>query len=328
MIGLGDIQDAAVRIAPYIRKTPCLPVSNVREPITEAELWLKLESLQPTGSFKARGATNLLLTTPAAALRNGIVTASGGNHGLAAARAAAIAGVPATIFVPETAAREKVEKIRRWGANVRIEGALWDATNQKAQAFAAAHAAAYFHPFADPAVVAGQGTIGLEILDALPEIDSVLVAIGGGGLISGMSVALKALKPSLRIIGIEPEGSPTLAASLAAKRVVSLTSVTTKVATMACGRTDERVFALVQEHVDEIVLISDEDMLAAARWLWFEFGIAADLSGAAGVAALRSGKLVLPKDSRACTLICGAGQDGLAPAFPASPEPPRVSRER
>jgi threonine dehydratase len=127
-------------------------------------------------------------------------------------------------------------------------------------------------------------------------------------------VALKALKPTIRIIGIEPEGSPTLAASLAAKQVVSLTSVTTKVATMACGRTDERIFALVREHVDEIVLISDEDMLAAARWLWFEFGIAADLNGAAGVAALRSGKLALPKGARACTLICGAGQDGIAPA--------------
>jgi threonine dehydratase len=327
MIALGDVQDAAVRIAAYVRKAPCVPVSAIREPFTEAELWLKLESLQPIGSFKARGATNLLLTTPATTLQNGIVTASGGNHGLATARAAAIAGVQATIFVPETAAPDKVEKIRRWGATVRIEGAIWDATNQKAQAFAAARAAAYFHPFADPAVVAGQGTIGLEILGALPEIDFVLVAIGGG-LISGMSVALKALKPTIRIIGIEPEGSPTLAASLAAKRVVSLPAVTTKVATMACGLTDERIFALVREHVDEIVLISDEDMLAAARWLWSEFGIAADLSGAAGVAALRSGKLALPKGSRACTLICGAGQDGIAPANSASLEPNRVAPAR
>src|SRR6202040_2025588 len=144
----GDVQDAAVRIAAYIRKTPCVPASAIREPITEAERWLKLESLQPTGLFKARGATNLLLTTPATPLQNGIVTASGGNHGLATARAAAIAGIQATIFVPETAAPDKVEKIRRWGATVRIEGAIWDATNQKARAFAAERAAAYFHPFA------------------------------------------------------------------------------------------------------------------------------------------------------------------------------------
>jgi threonine dehydratase len=326
MIGLHHVQDAAVRIAPYIRRTPCFAISATRDRCTEADLWLKLESLQPTGSFKARGATNLLLTTPRTALNKGIVTASGGNHGLATARAAAIAGVEATIFVPKTAAPDKVEKIRQWGATVRIEGALWDTTNQLAQSFAVESGAAYFHPFADPAVVAGQGTIGLEILDALPDVDIVIVAIGGGGLISGMSVALKALKPTIRIIGIEPEGSPTLSASLAAKRVVSLPAVTTRVATMACGRTDERIFAKVREHVDEIVLISDEDMLAAARWLWFEFGIASDLSGAAGVAALRSNKLVLPKGSKACTLICGAGQDGIAGSDPASAAAPQIAQ--
>ncbi|MGA2793424.1 MAG: pyridoxal-phosphate dependent enzyme [Roseiarcus sp.] len=328
MIGLGDVQDAAARIAPYIRQTPFFHVSATREPFTETDLWLKLESLQPTGSFKARGAANRLLTTSREALQNGIVTASGGNHGLATARAAAIAGVQATVFVPESVAPAKVEKLRQWGATVRIEGAIWDVTNQIARAFAAERGASYFHPFADPAVVAGQGTIGLELLEALPEIDVVLVAIGGGGLIAGISVALKALKPAIRIIGIEPEGSPTLSASLAAKRVVSLPSVTTQVATMACGRTDERIFALVRELVDEIVLISDADMLAAARWLWFEFGIAADLSGAAGVAALRSGKLVLPKGSRTCTLICGAGQDGISSVGPANLEMDRGLRSR
>jgi threonine dehydratase len=325
MIGLQDVQDAAIRIAPYIRQTPCLPVSATRERCTEADLWLKLESLQPTGSFKARGAANLLLTTPRAALANGIVTASGGNHGLATARAAALAGVEATIFVPKTAAPDKIEKLRRWGASVRIEGALWDATNRSAQQFADERGAVYFHPFADPAVVAGQGTIGLEILDALPEVDTVFVAIGGGGLISGVSLALKALKPTIRVIGIEPEGAPTLSASLAAGRVVTLPSVTTRVATMACGRTDERIFETVRDHVDEVVLISDEDMLAAARWLWFEFGIASDLSGAAGVAALLTNKLVLPKGSKACTLICGSGRDGIAGPDPRSAASPHIA---
>ncbi len=311
MIDLQDVKDAAARIEPYIRRTPCFQASAMREPVTKADLWLKLECLQPTGSFKMRGAANRLLTTHKQTLRNGIVTASGGNHGLATARAAAIAGVDATIFVPETVSLAKIEKLKRWGAAVRIEGGVWDVTNRLAQDFAEQSHASFFHPFADPAVVAGQGTIGLELVASLPRLDTVLVAIGGGGLISGMAVALKALRPTIRVIGIEPEGSPTLSASLAAKRVVALSSVTTKVATMACGRTDERVFALVQRHVDDIVLISDEDMLAGSRWLWFEFGIAADLSGAAGVAALRSGKLKLPGGSTACTLICGAGEDGI-----------------
>ena len=316
MIDLGDIRDAAARIRPYIRRTPLFHASATRDALTEADLWLKLESLQPTGSFKARGATNRLLTTPKAELANGIVTASGGNHGLATARAAAIAGVRATVFVPETVSPAKVEKLKQWGATVRVEGAIWDISNKNALAFAAETGAAYFHPFADAAVVAGQGTIGLELFEAMPDIDTVLVAIGGGGLVSGISVALKALNPGIRIIGVEPEGSPTLNASLAAGEVVTLPKLTTRVATMACGRTDERIFDIIRRQVDEIILISDEDMLEAARWLWFEFGIAADLSGAAGVAALRSRKLVLAKDTRACTLICGAGQEGLAPAIP------------
>jgi threonine dehydratase len=313
VIGLQDIRDAAARIAPYIRRTPLFQATATRERVTDADLFLKLEYLQPTGSFKARGATNRLLTTPKQALQNGIVTASGGNHGLATARAAAIAGASATIFVPQTASPAKVDKLKQWGADVRIEGAIWDEADRLAQDFAARREASFFHPFEDPAIVAGQGTIGLELAESLPELDAVLVAIGGGGLIAGISVALKALKPTTRIIGIEPEGSPTLSAALAAGRVITLPSVTTGVATMACARTGERVFALAQRHVGEIVLVSDEDMLAASRWLWFEFGIAADLSGAAGVAALRSGRLKLPKGSKACTLICGAGEDGITP---------------
>jgi threonine dehydratase len=307
-----DIRDAAVRIAPFIRRTPMFEVTQAREPVSEARVWLKLESLQPTGSFKARGATNRLLTASNDSLRHGIVTASGGNHGLATARAAAIAGVKATVFVPETAERAKIAKLERWGAEVRVTGAVWDLTNRAAQAYAGETGAAYFHPFADPAVVAGQGTIGLELLEAMPELDTVVVAIGGGGLIAGIATALKALKPSIRIIGVEPTGSPTVHASLAAGEVVSLPSVTTTVATMACGRTDEGVFSIIREHVEEVALISDAEMLAAARWLWFEFGIAADLSGAAGIAAIRSGRIDLPKQARVVTLICGAGAEGIA----------------
>lgn len=311
MIGLDDVRAAAERIAPYIRSTPVVKATATRQQLADGEVWMKLESLQPTGSFKARGATNRLLTTPRQELAAGIVTASGGNHGLATARAATIAGVRATVFVPETAEPAKIEKLRAWGAEVRVEGAVWDATNRAALAFAKQRNAAYFHPFADPQVVAGQGTIGLELIAALPELDVVLVAIGGGGLISGISVALKALKPSILIVGIEPTGSPTLGASLAAGQVVTLPAVTTRIATMACGRTDERIFGIVRDHVDEIILVDDKDMLAAARWLWFEFGVAADLSGAAGIAALRSGRLRLPPRAKVATLICGAGSNGI-----------------
>lgn len=316
MITLQDIQAAAKRIAPHIRRTPNIRATALAEPVTEATLSLKLESLQPTGSFKARGATNKLLTTPKETLAHGIVTASGGNHGLATARAASLANVHATVFVPTTVAAEKVEKLAAWGATVRTVGRVWDEANVAALAFAEETGAAYFHPFGDPAVVAGQGTIGLEIIEDAADLDLVLVAIGGGGLIAGLSVAFRALSPKTRIVGIEPTGSPTLHASLAAGGVVRLPQVTTRVATMGCGKTETPVYETVRRTVDEIVLVEDDEMLQAARWLWFEFGIAADLSGAAAVAALRAGRIAVPPGARVCVLVCGAGAEGTLPATP------------
>jgi threonine dehydratase len=170
----------------------------------------------------------------------------------------------------------------------------------------------YFHPFADPLVIAGQGTVALEILEQAPELDDILVAIGGGGLISGIALTAKALRPSVRVIGIEPTGSPTLYDSVKAGRVVELKKITTCVPTMACAKTEPINFEIVQRYVDEIVLVTDEDMREASRWLWFEMGLAADLSGAATIAALRSGKVRPAKGRKVCALVCGAGPDGLA----------------
>jgi threonine dehydratase len=306
-ITLTDIEAAAERIAPFVRRTPVLEVTALAEPITPADLSLKLENLQATGSFKARGATNKLLSMPAEALSKGIVTASGGNHGLAVARAARQAGVAATVLVTESVTPEKLAKLERWGASVRIAGQIWNEANEEALQLAEQTGAVYFHPFADPHVIAGQGTAALEFLEDQRDLDVLLVAIGGGGLISGMSIAVKALKPSVRIIGIEPEGSPTLRASLEAGRVVRLNSVTSQVATMSCAETDESVFQIVQRNVSEVVLVTDDEMRDATRWLWFELGIAADLSGAAAIAALRTGAIHVPKGLKIGALVCGAG---------------------
>ena len=312
MIALDDIDQARQRIAAHIRHTPLIEAKALSAPITEAELWLKLECLQVTGSFKARGATNKLMATPPEEMALGVTTASGGNHGLAVARAAKLAGVPATIFVPANVAPAKVDKLRKWGAAVEIVGSVWNETNLSALAFARDHGCAYFHPFADPYVVAGQGTLALELLEQQPDLDAVLIAIGGGGLITGMAVALKALKPAIRIIGIEPTGAPTFHASMAAGHVVKLDKVTTRVATMACAETDRAVFATARSLIDEIVLIDDDDMVDAARWLWLEMGLAADLSGAAAAAALRKGVLRFSRGEKICALVCGAGPEGLA----------------
>ncbi len=311
-MNLGMIEAAAERLRGHIRRTPTVKVDLAREPLGAEDVWLKLECLQVTGSFKARGATNRLMTLDRERLRNGIVAASGGNHGLATARAGLIAGVPTSIYLPSNASPAKIAKLKLWGAKVEVVGRVWDEAHAAAVAAAERAGAFYFHPFADEEVVAGQGTVALEILDDIGSADLFLIAVGGGGLISGMATALRALKPGARIVGVEPEGSPTLARSLQAGEVVTLEAVTTKVATMACGRTDPMVFDIVKQAVDEIVLVSDDDLERAARWLWFEMGIAADLSGAASLAALMSGAVRVEPGTRVCGLVCGAGPEGIA----------------
>ncbi len=311
MIEFEDVRSAGVRIAAHVRRTPLMEAIALEQSPTEANLFLKLECLQVTGSFKARGATSKLLATPESELSAGVVTASGGNHGLAVAHAARIAEVPATIFVPKMTSPTKIERLRNSGARVEVTGAVWNETNPVALEFAAEHGSSYFHPFADPLVMAGQGTMALEIIEQNPDINTVLIAIGGGGLIAGMSVALKALKPSIRIIGIEPVGCPTFHNSLAAGHAVNLDEVTTRVATMACATTDRNVFALVQPAIEEIVLVEDDEMLEASRWLWREMGLAADLSGAAAMAALLTGRVKVSAGENVCALVCGAGPDGI-----------------
>lgn len=311
MIGLNDIHAAKLRIAGDVRTTPLIESSQLKEVICAGDLLLKLELLQVTGSFKARGAANKLRATPNAELEHGIVTASGGNHGLAVARAGALAGVAVTVFLPRNASASKISKLQTWGANTIVTGDNWSQADSAARAFADKNAACYFHPFADPLVVAGQGTLGLEILGQDPTIDTLLVAIGGGGLIAGVACVVKALAPAIRVVGVEAMGSPTLLRSLEAGRPVTIEKLTTSVATMACPRTTEGIVKTAASTVDEIVLVDDEEMLVAARWLWFEMGLAADLSGAAAIAAIQTGRVTLGPGSRACAIVCGAGPEAL-----------------
>lgn len=312
MITVDDIRAAAARIAGKVRRTPMIAADNLSSPLAEGvEVMLKLELLQVTGSFKARGATNRLLSLDREDLKRGIVAASGGNHGLGTARAGRMAGVPTTIFLPTNATPAKVEKLKQWGAETRVVGASFSEANAAAMEFVAETGAAYFHPFADPQVVAGQGTLGLEILEQMPDVDTVLVAMGGGGLISGVATALRALAPNVRIIGIEAAGSPVLLKAIEAGENIALDKVTTQVATMSCAKTDDRIFEIVRDKVDQIVLVDDEEMRRAAQYLWFEMGLAADLSGAAAVAALREGRIEVRPGERICAIVCGAGPDAL-----------------
>lgn len=305
-----DVEAAAARIEGWVRRTPLARAAPLHEPLPGVELTLKLENLQVTGSFKARGASNKVLSLAPQVARRGLVTASGGNHGIAVAYAGWRAGVPTTVFLPGRTAEEKQRAIERWGATVERRGDVWDDAHRAALAFAEESGRPYLHPFADPAIVAGQGTLGLEILDDQPGCELVVVAIGGAGLIGGVGLAVKNRRPDVRVVGVEPEGAPTLYDSRKAGRVVELPEIATAALTLAPRRSAPLNFALVEKHVDEIVLVSDDEMRDAARWLWRECGVAAELSGAAAVAALRAGKVAAPP-RETCAVVCGMGTDGF-----------------
>ncbi len=310
---LEDVRRAAERISGRVRRTPLLEAAPAHNhAAVAAQLVLKLESLQVTGSFKARGACNALTALAPAALAQGVVTASGGNHGLAVAYAGWIAGVPATIYLPVTVPADKQRKLQAWGARVVVEGSAWDDSNAAALLHAARHGMAYLHPFADPLVIAGQGTVATEILDAAPDVDTLLVAIGGGGLISGIAVAARAMKPSIRIIGVEPTGAPTLLRSLEAGCPTMLDRIDTAAGTLAPRATDPLNFGIIQRHVERVVLVPDAAMQEAAAWLWFEHGVAAELSGAAAIAALLTGGYRPAPGERVCAVVCGAGTGWVA----------------
>ncbi len=312
-VDLADIERAAVRIRGKVRQTPVMrpgPLLEQQRP-DAADLTLKLECLQVTGSFKPRGATNKALQLGSDELQRGVCTASGGNHGLAVAYVGHTLGTPARIYVPRSTPGGKVRKIEAWQAEVIVEGEIWDEANTAAQEYAARNGMAYLHPFADPAVIAGQGTLGLEILSQVPQLDTVLVAIGGGGLIAGVATAIHTLRPEVRIVGVEPVGAPTLRESVAAGHLVTLDAINTQAGTLAPQRSAPINLDIIRRDVDQIVLVTDDDMRQAAQWLWFEMGVAAELSGAATLAALFNGAYRSEPGERILALVCGAGTDGL-----------------
>lgn len=301
------IEQARNTIAGQIRKTPMLDVEYETGRIVS----MKLECLQISGSFKIRGALNTVLGLEQKALKKGLVTASGGNHGLGVATAGAMTGTPTTIYLPESTPQSKVEKLREIATDVIVRGTAWDDANKLALEDAEAHAKTYVHPFADFPVMAGQGTLGLEILEEAPDLDILIVAIGGGGLISGVASAVKNLKPTVKIIGVEATGAPTLRRSVDAGQLVTLDKVDTRAGTLAPRRSEEINLAIISKLVDDILLVEDAEMLAAAQWLWRKCGVGVELSAAAALAVLQSGKLTPEPGQKTGIIICGSGTDGI-----------------
>lgn len=299
---LEAFQQARERIRPYVRHTPIAPAPHLTADVP-AHLRLKLENLQVAGSFKARGAFNTLLQLDDQARQRGIVAASGGNHGVAVAYAAYTLGIPATIFLPVAATPDRIARVKRWTEDVQLVGAVWDEAHAAATDYAAERGLPYVHPFDADGTIAGQGTLGLELFDDLPEIDCVLIAIGGGGLIGGMAAAIKQTNPAVQVIGVEPTGAPSLLHSVNAGHVEPLPQVVTIAETLAPRSVSTRTLELAQQYVDRIVLVEDGAMIDSMRWLWQHYNQLVEPSGVAVIAALP--QLDLSAYRFPVALICG-----------------------
>ncbi len=304
MITLSDIQSARQRIHGYVRHTPVITARNTLTHAPET-LHLKLENLQVAGSFKTRGVFNTLLQLSDAAKARGVVAASGGNHGVALAYAASRLGIPAAVFLPTSVSDDRVKRAEVWGAQVIQVGSAWDDAHAAAVAYANERNLAYVHPFDAVATIAGQGTVGLELLEDVPEMDIVLIAIGGGGLIAGMGLAIKSLKPDVRIIGIEPVGAASMKAAVDAGQVTTLPQVRTIADTLSPRAVSDLTLSLTREYVDEIVLVEDTAMIEGMRWLWRESNQLVEPAGAAVIAALQTGAVDIAGFKHPVALICG-----------------------
>lgn len=306
-VALADIEAARERITPYVHRTPLFASATLGR-MTGTTLGLKAENLQRTGSFKARGAINAVLQLSAEQRGRGIVTLSAGNHGQGLAYAAALLGVRCVVFMPETAVPTKVAAIRGYGAETRFAPTM-EAVFDAMERFRVEHDLHFVHPFADPAIVAGQGTVGLEILEDSPEVEAVVVCVGGGGLLSGIALAIKSKRPEVRVVGVEPEGAAAVSRSLAAGSPVTLEKIDTVADGLAAPFGAALTQAIIERYADDVVLVSDDEIVAALRLILERTKLLVEPAGAAAVAALLTGKAGLPHGAHAVATLSGGNVD-------------------
>ncbi len=304
MITLADIDGARRRLEGAIYETPC-PYSQTLSELSGARCFVKLENLQMTGSFKERGATNLLLQLDATARARGVVAASAGNHGLAVAFHAARLGIPAVIVMPEWAPLIKVTSSRRYGAEVILHGANYDEAYARAREVEAERRLAFVHPFDDERVIAGQGTLGLELLTQRPDMDAVLVPVGGGGLIGGVALAIKSHRPAVRVVGVQAAALPAMQRALEVRERVTLPAASTIADGIAVRQVGERTLALARTYVDEIVTVDEEELANAILLLLEIEKTVVEGAGAAPLAALLNRPLGLA--GRSVVLVLSGG---------------------
>ena len=304
MIEAADIHAARGRLAGTIYETPC-PYSETLSALTGARVFVKLENLQMTGSFKERGAANLLLQLSPDERRRGVVAASAGNHGLAVAFHAARLGVSSVIVMPEWAPLAKVTAARRRGAEVVLHGDNFDEAYARAREIEAARDLVFVHPFDDHRVIAGQGTIGLELLEQVPGLDAVLVPVGGGGLLGGVALAVKTERPAVQVIGVQAQEVPGMASALAAGTRVTVPAATTIADGIAVRRVGEHTFDLARRHADRVVTVAEEEIANAILLLLEIEKTVVEGAGAVPLAALANRRVAL--EGRTVALVISGG---------------------
>lgn len=306
---LASIRAARERIGGRVHRTPLLSATRLGSRVG-ATFAHKCESLQKTGSFKVRGALNKLALLDDASRARGVITVSAGNHAQALAWAARDAGVKCTVVMPAAASKMKVEASRGYGAEVVLHGANSIEAFTRAHELAAERSLTLVHPFDDEAIMAGQGTVGLEIMEQMPDVEDVIVPIGGGGLIGGVAVALKELKPSVCIYGVEPTGAAVMRQSLEVGRPVQLQTIKTIADGLAAPMAGDLTFELVKRYVDEVVTVTDEEIAHAMKEILFSAKLLAEGAGAAATAAVLSGRLPL-RGRRVVAVLSGGNVDPL-----------------
>jgi threonine dehydratase len=300
---LRDFEEARARIAPHIKHTPLLTSRQLSE-ATGYDVRLKAEMFQTVGAYKIRGPLNKFAQMSDDEKRRGVVCSSAGNHAQGVALAARIHGIRAVVCMAENATPAKIAATKGYGAEVVLHGQIWDEANEKAKELVEKEGLTYVHPFDDEQLIAGQGTLGLEIVQDWPDVDAVVVPIGGGGLIAGVSMAVKSFNPKIKVIGVESSDGPAMKASVDAGRLETI-DCKTIIDGLRVRRAGVLNFSVVQRYVDEIVTLSDAEIFDAMLWVMERCKVVAEGAAAAPVGALLKGLVKLPPESKVVGVLSG-----------------------
>ncbi len=300
-----QIESATQTVRQWLSPTPLIRSVHLSRKLG-TNIWLKLETLQPTHSFKVRGAFNAISRLSEQHRSLGVVTASGGNHGLAVAFAADTLGIPATILLPRNTSTERIEAIRCLGASVLLHGESWDDANLEARRIEHEEGRIYIHPFDDVHVMAGQGTIVTELVQQIDHISLLVASIGGGGLLSGLISGVCAFTPQTRVIGVETEGADSMYQSWRAGKIVELAAITSIAETLGARKTQPRQFGIISRHAASLVTVTDEQAVAALLEVVAEEKLLTEPATSCSVAALLTGKIAVRPDENVVIVLCGA----------------------